>query len=103
MRIQPCQRLLVPPPLPYPPIRPRVHDVRHDACVSTACAARASGVHATVDESPDALLAFTGDVSLPNLRLTGCNADANGAVLSISGGAVPADRRPRGYEQRRHW
>ncbi len=78
----------VPPPLPYLPLRPRRHDARHEACTQPACAARAAGVHATVADSPDALIVFTGDVSLPNLRLTGCNAGADGAVLSFSGGAV---------------
>ena len=48
----------------------------------------AAGVTARVASTPGALVAFAGDVSLPNLSLTGCDGGADGGILSFSGGTV---------------
>ena len=48
----------------------------------------AAGVTATVSSTAGALIGFTGDVSLPNLRLTGCDGGVSGGVLGFSGGTV---------------
>jgi len=64
-----------------------LHDESHHSTPTTFAAA-AAGVTATVSATAGALIGFTGDVSLPGLRLTGCDGGASGGVLSFSGGTV---------------
>ena len=70
-------------PLPHPATSCMIR-----AIADTLRAALVAGVTATVSATAGALIAFTGDVSLPNLRLTGCDGGDSGGVLSFSGGTV---------------
>ena len=75
-------------PLPHPATSCMIR-----AIADTLRAALVAGVTATVSATAGALIAFTGDVSLPNLRLTGCDGGRLGRRAQLQRRHCRRDRR----------